>query len=33
VLISAGLSGSERLVADATGLNLSDGARVRVIDP
>jgi len=33
VLISAGLSGNERLVTDVAGLNLSDGARVRVIDP
>jgi RND family efflux transporter MFP subunit len=33
VLISAGLSGNELLVADPAGLNLSDGAPVRVIDP
>ncbi len=33
VLIRAGLSGNERLVAEAAGLNLSDGARVRVVEP
>ena len=33
ILISAGLSPGERLVADATAGNLSDGMRVRVVEP
>lgn len=33
VLISAGLAGNERLVADPAGLNLSDGAPVRAVEP
>jgi len=33
ILISAGLNAGERLVADATIEDLSDGMRVRVVDP
>ncbi len=33
VLVAAGLRAADRLVADATGLQLEDGARVRAVDP
>jgi RND family efflux transporter MFP subunit len=33
VLVAAGLRAADRLVADAVGLQLEDGARVRAVDP
>lgn len=33
VLVAAGLRAADRLVADAAGLQLEDGARVRAVDP